>query len=516
MVSRETEVLVVGAGAAGTMLALSLARHGVEARVVDRLPAPSPYSRAVTVHARLLEIFEQIDAGLVATYLAEGNRSPGYVMHYVTADGQRHDVRPGLDFRSLPSRYPFLLVNSQRETERILRDYLQQRFGRSPEWGVTCTAVEDAGDHALATLQHADGREERVRCRYLVACDGVNSRIRAQLGLTQEGSDYAGTVLQNLDVELLGFPDDPAWMHYCMGPGHFVMAARLPGEFTRLLMSQPADKADAAATPHHVFGSILAQHFDGIRFGETQWHSRWGSVVRLAHSYRRGAVFLAGDAAHTHSTAGGQGMNCCMQDAWNLGWKLAYVSSGEAPASLLDSYERERKPIGEQVIGAASKIHELFMAGRNSGPEGLTALRDSGFLTELLGKVSGLSYHYRAESAVTGSLPIAGDRMPNVALAAPAGQWLTDLLRHTRFTLLALVPREIDPAPESWLAATAAPYRRSVEARAVANAPAGLLAADGGAHYYLVRPDGYVAASAPERDRAVIERRLAELLLPSS
>lgn len=514
MAASETPVLVVGSGAAGTMLALSLARHGVEARVVDRLPAPSPYSRAVTVHARMLEIFEQIDSHLVETYLEAGNQSPGYVMHYVGVDGKRHEARPGLDFRSLPSRYRFLLVNSQRETERILRDYLGERFGRTPEWGTTCTAVEDFGSHALATLQHADGREERVRCRYLVACDGVNSRIRTQLGLTQDGSDYAGTVLQNLDVELLGFPDDPSWMHYCMGPGHFVMAARLPGKFTRLLMSQPADKADAAATPHHVFGGILAQHFDGITFGETDWHSRWGSVVRLAHSYRRGAVFLAGDAAHTHSTAGGQGMNCCMQDAWNLGWKLGYVLSSAAPESLLDSYERERKPIGSQVIGAASAIHELFMAGRNSGPEGLLALRDTGFLDALLGKVSGLSYHYRAEGTDAEALPMAGDRMPNVELPAGAGgEWLTDLLRHTRFTLLAMAPSNIDSSTENWMAAMAGKHRGSIETRTVPNAPRELVAADGGAQLYLVRPDGYVAASAPNREHRNVERALGVLLL---
>jgi NADPH-dependent dioxygenase len=514
MASAEIPVLVVGAGAAGTMLALALARAGIEARVVDRLPSPSPYSRAVTVHARMLEIFEQIDPELVQTYLEKGGQSPGYVMHYVTPEGKRHAVRPGLDYRALPSRYQFLLLNSQRETERFLRDYLAEHFDRAPEWGVTCTAVEEQGDHALATLQHADGREERVRCRYLVACDGVNSRVRAQLGLTQDGSDYANTILQNLDVELLGFPDDPAWMHYCMGPGHFVMVAKLPGKFTRLLMSQPADKADAAETPHGVFGGILAQHFDGIRFGETDWHSRWGSVVRLAHTYRRGAVFLAGDAAHTHSTAGGQGMNCCMQDAWNLGWKLAYVLKRFAPDSLLDSYEVERKPIGRQVIEAASAIHELFMAGRNSGPEGLTSLRDSGFLTELVGKVSGVSYHYRKEGSSAGALPAAGDRMPNVRLAAASpAAWSSDLLRHTSFTLLTAVPAGAgEGSLERWSAAMASRYRDRLKAHVVRQAPAELTGSDG-ARCYLVRPDGYVAISTAASERGAIESWLAESLL---
>jgi 2-polyprenyl-6-methoxyphenol hydroxylase-like FAD-dependent oxidoreductase len=514
----DTSVLVIGAGAAGTMLALELARHGVEARVVDRLPAPSPYSRAVTVHARTLEIFEQIDAELVSAYLEGGHASPGYVMHYVAPDGKRHAVRPGLDYTGLPSRYRFLLLSSQRETERILRDYLGRKFGRAPEWGVTCTAVSAEGEGAIATLQHADGKEELVRCRYLVACDGTGSRVRRDLGLAQEGSDYAGTVLQNLDVELLGFPDDPSWMHYCMGPGHFVMVAKLPGRYFRLLMSQPADKADAGETPHHVFGAILAQHFDGIRFGATDWHSRWGSQIRLARSYRCGAAFLAGDAAHTHSTAGGQGMNCCMQDAWNLGWKLAFVLKGWSPESLLDTYEGERKPIGEQVIGAASAIHELFMAGRNSGPEGLVSLRESGFLADLVGKVSGLAYHYRpAGEADASPLPQAGDRMPNVPLGLGSGGWLADWQRHTGFTLLAaLAAEDADPALRRRLADYERRYAARLTVRTLPFAPQTLVGADARGQTYLLRPDGYVAARVAADDVGAIDAALAAWLMPAA
>ena len=512
----DTPVLVVGAGAAGTMLALSLARHGVDARVVDRLPAPSAYSRAVTVHARMLEIFEQIDAELAATFCARGVQSPGYVMHYVTAEKQRHAVRPGLDYTALPSRYKFLLVNSQNNTEAYLRDYMRERYGRAPEWGVACASVQPAGDHALATLEHADGRREQLKCRYVVACDGANSRIRRQLGLAQEGDDYAGTVLQNLDVELIDFPDDPQWMHYCMGPGHFVMVAKLPGKFFRLLMSQPADKADATETPHNVFGGILAQHFDGITLGETLWHSRWGSVNRIAHTYRSGPVFLAGDAAHVHSTAGGQGMNCCMQDAWNLGWKLAFVLDGLAPESLLDTYERERQPIGKQVIGAASAIHELFMAGRNSGPEALTKLRDSGFLRELVGKVSGLSYHYRPEGAnADDPLPQAGDRMPNVRLRRGDAEWLSDMLRHTGFTLLAAVPAAQPPAElNALLDRLGERFSRSMKVRVVPQAPKELTAGGEETQLYLIRPDGYVGLRVTANEGNRLEAFLKSTLLP--
>ena len=503
----QVPVLVVGSGAAGTMLALALARHGVAARVIDRLAAPSKFSRAVTVHARTLEIFEQIDPALVQRYLDRGVHSPGYVMHFVDDKGQRREVRPGLDFTALRSRYPFLLVHSQDETEATLRSYLKEKYGYETEWGVTCTAVTQRGDVVEAALQAADGTTETVRCQYLVACDGANSRIRQQLALAQEGSDYAGTVLQNLDIELLDFPDKDEWIHYCMGPAHFVMVAKMQNGYTRLLMSQPADKADVAETPQSVFSGILARHFDGIRFGKTLWHSRWASQVRLAHTYRKGNVFLAGDAAHVHSTAGGQGMNCCMQDAWNLGWKLALVLQELARPELLDSYESERKPIGKQVIEAASKIHELFMAGRNSGADALLALQQSGFLAELVGKVSGLAYHYRSEAdpSPDDGMPRAGDRLPNVPLAgAHRGQWLTDLLRHGDFTLLVCANEESTRAN--------LPARRGLVVESLVPAPAVLLPADAAPQLYLVRPDGYLALRCAASDAAKVTALLGSIL----
>jgi NADPH-dependent dioxygenase len=500
--SHELPVLIVGAGAAGTMLALELARHGVAARLIDRLPEPSRYSRAVTVHARTLEIFEQIDPLLAQRYLERGIHSPGYVMHFVDDKGQRREVRPGLDFTTLPSRYPFLLVHSQDETEATLRTYLKEKYKSDAEWGLTCTAVTQDGAHVDATLQAADGSEEVVRCRYLVACDGANSRIRKQLDLAQEGSDYAGTVLQNLDIELLDFPDKDEWIHYCMGPAHFVMVAKMPTGYTRLLMSQPADKADVGETPQSVFSGILAQHFDGIRFGKTLWHSRWASQVRLAHIYRKGNVFLAGDAAHVHSTAGGQGMNCCMQDAYNLGWKLALVLKGHARPQLLDTYESERKPIGKQVIEAASAIHELFMAGRSSGADALLALQNSGFLTELVGKVSGLSYHYRSAEEATlhdGQLH-AGDRMPNVQLSGKhTGRQLSDLLRHSGYTLLVCAVREADAA------ALRSTHHPALVTHVLAPAPPELLGANAPPQLYLVRPDGYLALRCALQEGACME-----------
>lgn len=522
-------VLIVGSGAAGTMLALELARHGVEARTVDRLEHPSQYSRAITVHARTLEILELIDPNLVARFLTRGIPNAGYVMHFVEESGERREIRPGLDFTRLDSRYPFLLIHRQDETEQTLRDYVAESYDRHTDWGVTCVAVQVADDHVLATLRHSDGREELQRCDYLVACDGAKSRIYRQLAPAQEGvDDYGGAVLQNLDVYLHDFPDSDTMIHYCMGPGHFVMVAKLPGDYFRLLMSQPADRAHVNEIPQQVFSDILAQHFDGIRFGDTVWHSRWQSQVRLAHRYRHGRVFLAGDAAHVHSTAGGQGMNCCIQDAFNLGWKLAMVIKGTAPDALLDSYESERKPIGEQVIGAASAIHEAFMAGRNSDPTALLALQSSGFLPELIGKVSGVAYHYRgshadsrtpdsavsvpeADNQVNSAAQLrAGDRAPNVELRP--GTWLYDLLRHSGFTLLIVTPGADAPASIDALMEQLALYAAVLKVHVLAPGPARYTSAGAKPRLYLLRPDGYIAFCAALANADVMHAWLAKQL----
>ena len=494
MSDHASPVLIVGAGAAGSMLALELSRYGVDYRLVDRLPQASAFSRAVTVHARTLEILERIDPVLVQRFLDLGIHCPGYVMHFVGKDQRRHEVRPGLDFTRLPSRYPFLLLNAQNDTEGLLQQYLKEKFQRVPEWGVSCGTLELQDDAVTAELLHADGRSERSRFRYVVACDGAGSRIRQQLGLQQDGSDYAGTVLQNLDVAIDGFPDDVQMAHYCMGPGHFVMVVKLPRGCFRLLMSQTADTADAQATPQQVFSDILAQHFDGLRFGRTQWHSRWQSHIRLAEHYRKGNVFLAGDAAHIHSTAGGQGMNCCMQDSFNLGWKLALVLQGKASPSLLDSYESEHKPIGAQVIAAASQIHELFMAGRTSTPQEVVALQRSGALSALVDKVSGLAYHYRPADSGTRALPQAGDRAPNAVLPAEPGSWVHDRIRHTGFTLLAALPHAAGAtAAAATLQRLAQAHAGLVHTAVLAPAPSAYVQTEGPAQLYVVRPDGYLA-----------------------
>ena len=156
MKTSKVPVLVVGAGAAGTMLTLELARRGVRVRTVDRLPKPADTSRAITVHARMMEIFERIDKRLIERYLDRGIHNHGYVLHFVDAAGGRSEVRPGIEFSKLDSRYPFILVSRQSETEQYLREYTGAHYGVAPDWGTTCVAVRQEAGGVTATLEQGE------------------------------------------------------------------------------------------------------------------------------------------------------------------------------------------------------------------------------------------------------------------------------------------------------------------------------------------------------------------------
>ena len=342
------------------MLTLELARRGVNVRTIDRLPKPGDTSKAITVHARTLEILERIDKRLVDRFLERGIHNLGYVLHFVDAAGKRSEVRPGIDFTTVDSRYNFLLVHRQSETEQYLREYTGAHFGIAPDWNTTCVDVRQDESGVTATLE-SNGVQEEVHCHYLVGCDGPNSRVRRAAGFEQDESDYKGTQLQNLDAFLNDFPDADDYVHYCAGTDHFIMIVKLPGGFYRMLLSDRGEAAGPNVTPEQGFMRLVNKHFDGVTLGDVVWHSKWQSFVRLAHTYRNGRVFLAGDSAHIHSTTGGQGLNCCMQDAYNLGWKLAFVVKKLAHA-VVARHLRARAPADRRAgdlggVVAARDLH---------------------------------------------------------------------------------------------------------------------------------------------------------------
>ncbi|MGH3828645.1 MAG: FAD-dependent monooxygenase, partial [Pseudonocardiaceae bacterium] len=351
-----TPVLVVGAGPAGLTLAIELLRRGVACRVIDRLPAPAPTSRAVIVHARTLELFD--GAGLAEPLLRQG--LPGRSMNYHFL-GERE--APRLDFTDLPSPYPFFLRIDQSVTERILRERVAALGGRV-EWSSELRSLR-CGDHDTdlveAVLTGPGGQPERATCEWLVGCDGAHSAVRHLLGLGFDGERYASMRNPMMDVPLRGFPlpDDAA--HWLISPENMVVVIKLPGAHHRVLLSE-LDDGPARPPAREKFQAVFDEHFAGaVTVGEPAWSSVFRISHRMVDTYRHGRVLLAGDAAHIHSPAGGQGMNACIQDVFNLGWKLAAVVTEDAPAALLETYETERRPIAAQVLAGTHALTKINM-----------------------------------------------------------------------------------------------------------------------------------------------------------
>ena len=510
----EASVLIVGGGAAGSVLAMELARRGIDYRCIDRMPGPSRESRAIALHARTIEMMDLVDASLSRQLLERDLWCKGYVMHFVRG-GERTEVRPGLDYTTVDSRYNCILAHNQSETQGFVRDYTRSRFGGEIEYHTKFEDLTQDGDGITARVTHLDraDEEELIRCRYLVAADGINSRVRRGLGLSVKGQDYKGSFFQNLDIFLDGFTDWRDYFHYCVGTDHFLMVAPLPGGHFRLLLSDRGEAADPTLTPQQAFMRILAQHYDGITLGDVVWHSRWETWVRLADTFREGNVFLAGDSAHVHSTTGGQGMNCCMQDAFNLGWKLALVLKGHANATLLDTYERERRPVAEQVIWAASSLHDIFMRHGKDIAERRQTMVEPGYTEKVVNYCSGVAYTYKDAMDPPAGLtdidgPAIGDRAPDVDLES--GGALFDRLRRPYFTLL-VMPGASDPQPIA--AAIEARFAPVVKTEVLP--PSAALSTrygSNGGRLFLIRPDGYVGFKATVAETAILEAHLGRML----
>ncbi len=477
----EVPVLIVGAGPTGLTLGIELGRRGVACRIVDRLPGPVTTSRSFTLHARTLELFEM--AGIADRFLERGLRAVSMDYHFKgTAEPAR------LDFTRLRSRYPFALIINQNVVEQVLRDQLTE-LGTAVEWDTELVSLVQEPDGRLTALlvHQPSGREELVRTSWLVGADGVQSTVRAQLDIPYEGDEYTGMQMRMMDVPLRGFPLEDDRIHYLISTARLLLVTKLPGANYRVLISDMQD-TPATETARSAFQDVLDEHFCGsVSLGEPEWATVFRIWKRVTPRYRHGSVFLAGDAAHCHSPAGGQGMNVCVQDAFNLGWKLALVSAGEADESLLDTYEPERRPIAQQVIEGTNALHSIVMAHGTSIEDRIALSREPSFTQQGISKISGLAYHYRDAAKPPGfpqlSGAAAGDRVPDTRLSP--GLRLHDLLRHERHTLLLLTSKVGSAALEGLVGDLARRFGTWLRVEVLAPAD--------GDVYCLVRPDGYLA-----------------------
>lgn len=340
-------VLVVGAGPVGMTLAAELSRYGAPVRIIDQRTEPATESKAIGIHARTLEYLEAM--GVLDEFLGNGLQVKNINLHM---DGKRA-VQIKLD--RINSPYPFALNIPQVQTEAILSNHLA-KMGVTVERGTELIALAHNEGGVQTLVRHHDGTEERLDASYVVGCDGSDSVVRHQAEIPFVGSDD-GEVFALADVSLAGSFETDGWHIFMHDSGLFLLFP-LPGDRWRVianLKEKPPRQPDL-----EFFQKLMNDRkVPPSALTECHWTSTFTVRKRMAPSYRQGRIFLAGDAAHIHSPAGGQGMNTGMQDSINLAWKLAWVLANRAPESLLDSYNEERVKVGNEVLALTNRLTQL-------------------------------------------------------------------------------------------------------------------------------------------------------------
>jgi 2-polyprenyl-6-methoxyphenol hydroxylase-like FAD-dependent oxidoreductase len=490
-----TEVLIAGAGFAGLVLACDLARRGVGFRIVEMSPAPPDHrsgSRGKGIQPRTLEIYD--DLGVIdAVHAAGGPYSPAMAW-----DGARklgpakfHRIEVRQPTPDVP--YPSMWMLPQPRALDILRARLGE-LGGAVEFGVKLVALAQDGESVTASLVHADGHSATARARYLVGADGSRGVVRSAVGVSfaSEAIDphpmiTADVVIPELEPTHWHMWDQAEGGALWLGPlaqmkNAFQLYAKFEKEIPELsveslrrLVKQRTGRPELNVT-------------------EVYFASPFGSRSGMARHFQIGRVFLAGDAAHVHPPAGGQGMNTSVQDAYNLGWKLGHVLRHGAPPALLDTYEEERLPVAASLLEFVGQMHKDWL--------GKTKDREE----PRKGEHMQLGLNYRGgplsvdeRRGMPDHVTRAGDRAPDAPLSDSAGNAcrLFDLYRGPHFTLLALGDAQV-PRLDRHHSAAVRTYRIIPAGEPSAVDGAALVDQDGHAHrnygegLILVRPDGYV------------------------
>ncbi|MFC5721207.1 FAD-dependent monooxygenase [Streptomyces gamaensis] len=424
MPAAPAEVLVVGAGPTGLTLACTLARAGVSVRVLDKSPAFQRGSRGKGLNQRTREILDD---------LGVGERAAASGLEHVVLRKYRDGV-PIADHVTFGDRAPTpdrphasSLAIPQWRVEEILRDRLAE-YGTRVELG--CEVVGFTQDEGGVDVRLADGR--RLRARYLVGCDGGRSPVRKALGVRFEGRTEAEECMLVGDVTADGL-DPRFWHQWFDEDGAILLSPFRDSRHWQLQASPERDDRGRPLGPSlESFQRIFDRHarMPGVRLGDPLWMSTYRVNVRMADRFRAGRVFIAGDAAHVHSIAGGLGMNTGIQDAFNLGWKLALVVKGAAGEGLLDTYEEERLPVAAWTLRLTDERLRVVNE----------AVRTAGVGTEAVftEDTTTLGVGYAWSSLAAGG-PLAGARAPDAPCAdavSGAPRRLFEVFAGPHFTLL--------------------------------------------------------------------------------
>ena len=351
--SSRTQVVIIGAGPTGLSLAVQLLRYHIDFVIIERNLATTPLSKAVVIQARTLEIFREV--GLDDKAIAAGRFTTAMNMYY---KGKRKIRLSLAGLGDGLSQFPFALSLEQSKTEKLLADYLSEK-GHAIQWGCEFIRLEQK-EVVSVYYKNANGEEQRIEAGYVVGCDGAGSLVRHQMGLAFEGDTIpkmfyvadiklSSPVINQDELFIFLIKKGFALFFPMEGTGHYRMIGVLPDK-----------KEDDAFSFDDIAGPVKEQMDIPVSFEEVRWFSSYKVHSRKAGSFLNGRCFIAGDAAHIHTPAGGQGMNTGIQDAYNLAWKLAYTINGYAAGFVLDSYSTEREENARQLLRTTDKMFDMM------------------------------------------------------------------------------------------------------------------------------------------------------------
>jgi 2-polyprenyl-6-methoxyphenol hydroxylase-like FAD-dependent oxidoreductase len=513
----DTDVLVVGAGPTGLMLANQLARRGVRALIVDRHAGPALETRALGVQARTLEIYAHL--GIVGRALELGKRATGANMW---AQGHRAARLPLGDIGRGLSPYPFLLILGQDDNERLLGEALRDQ-GVTVAWNTELVGLAQEPDRVVARLKQPDGTTREVSAAWVAGCDGAHSAVRELNGIAFQGAPYEH-VFFVADTQMTGpmVPDELNIYFWRQG-FHLFFPMRGTDHWRVVGIVPPAFRGREDLTLDALMPSIRQEAGSGLSLQGCSWFSTYRIHHRRAERFRDRRCFLLGDAAHIHSPVGAQGMNTGLQDAYNLGWKLALVISGGGREVLLDSYESERIPVARRLLGTTDRAFSLVVS--DSGVAGLFRTRLVPKLLALalrLQRVQRIAFRTISQTGIAypnsplsetlpgllAAAPRAGDRFPWLRLKLSPDGPAEDLfgkIDDTRFTLIVIG----QPAPPGGV-----PLGDGLRVLVIPGDPANDRELERAriprAAFYLLRPDGHVGLAGIRLEGAAVARYVSE------
>jgi 2-polyprenyl-6-methoxyphenol hydroxylase-like FAD-dependent oxidoreductase len=452
MSTTDCDVLVVGAGPTGLTLAIQLLSRGVRTRLIDQDPGLPKLSRAIGIQPRTMETLDMM--GVADRLLEIGHRG---LRTTVYAGGRR---QAGIDLTYADSEYAFILHLPQNRTEEVLRSRLAELGGKVESRTDLLGFIQDA-DAVTATLSDAEGREVQVTARFLVGCDGSHSTVRRVLDVPFEGQPYPfDWLLADTELDGVGRNDE---VHVYWGPGGQPLGLiPIDGRLWRVSAPMPADRGGAAPTLAEIQGLVDARGPGGIVVHDPETLTCFRCQIRSTDTYRCNRVFLAGDAVHIHAPTGAQGMNLGINDAANLGWKLAYVVAGRAPDTLLDTYAAERRPAAQQVMAFTDNmvrfVLETSPVKQTLRMAMMPLLRTPRMRRRLANRMAQLAIAYPdspiSQPGRVRGLPTPGARMPNIRLHD--GRTMNEALRDGEHVLAGPddgLPGRVLVRPDGYVAA---------------------------------------------------------------